>query len=188
MRPQVASKTWAGVPPIEEAWSSALMGYLGAYGPATPDNFSAWLFRGTIPKRRIKSWFADLSDRLATVDMDGEKAFIPADQLDDLAAAKASRTLRLLPGFDQWVLGPGTDDGHVTPAARRSAVSKTAGWIAPTVVVGGFVRGTWALDGDRVAISWFREAGRSPTKAIKDEVARLSAIVDRELQPQVALV
>jgi hypothetical protein len=79
------------------------------------------------------------------------------------------------------VLGPGTGDGHVVPAPRRAAVSKQSGWISPVVVVGGVVRGTWQLDGDRVRIAWFKEAGRPPRKALEAEVARLSAILDRDL-------
>lgn len=55
-----------------------------------------------------------------------------------------------------WLLGPGTADGHVVPAARRRAVSKQSGWISPVVVAGGKVCGTWALDGDRVPIGWFK--------------------------------
>ena len=61
---------------------------------------------------------------------------------------RPTAALRLLPGFDQWVLGPGTDATSVIAAARRSAVSRTAGWIAPVVLRGGRVAGTWTLDGD----------------------------------------
>jgi hypothetical protein len=89
--------------------------------------------------------------------------------------------VRLVPGFDQSVLGPGTADGRVTPTARRSFVSRQSGWIAPVVLVGGVVSGTWALDGPRVELAWFSEAGRPPTKAIGTEVERLSGILRREL-------
>ena len=94
--------------------------------------------------------------------------------------------MRLLPGFDQYVLGPGTDDGHVVPPARRTAVSKQSGWIAPVVVAGGAVCGTWELDGGDVRITWFSEAGRLPRSALDAEVARLSAILDRSLRAQIA--
>ena len=93
--------------------------------------------------------------------------------------------MRLLPGFDQFVLGPGTGDGHVTSAARRRTVSRQSGWISPVVVAGGKVCGTWELDGERVAISWFREAGRPPRIALRDEVARLSSILGRGLRASV---
>ena len=108
-----------------------------------------------------------------------------SDDVDDLAAARPSNQLRLLGGFDQWVLGPGTDDGRVVPAKRRSAVSKTAGWIAPVVVVGGVVSGTWEMNKDEAVVSWFKEAGKPPAKAIEGEVKRLSGLFDRKLASRV---
>jgi len=79
------------------------------------------------------------------------------------------------------VLGPGTDDAHVVPAARRRAVSKQSGWIAPVVVAGGNVSGTWELKRDTVEVAWFRESGRPPAEPLAAEVARLSKILGREL-------
>lgn len=72
--------------------------YLGAHGPATIEAFDAWLLRGVTPKRQLRSWFADPGPAL----------------------------VRLLPGFDQFVLGPGTGDAHVVPAAHRAQVSRTS--------------------------------------------------------------
>jgi hypothetical protein len=94
--------------------------------------------------------------------------------------------VRLLPGFDQYVLGPGTADSHVIPAARRTAVSKQSGWIAPIVVAGGVVSGTWGVDGDVVRISWFGEAGKPPRKALEAEVDRWSSIHDRPLRASIS--
>ncbi len=89
--------------------------------------------------------------------------------------------MRLLPGFDQYVLGPGTKDPHVIPTGRRPDVSRQSGWIAPVVVSKGVVCGTWELDGDQARISWFKEAGRVPRRALGDEVDRLASILDRDL-------
>jgi len=94
---------------------------------------------------------------------------------------KPSSTVRLLSAFDQWVPGPGTDDPRVVPAAHRRKVSKQSGWIAPVVVVGGLVSGTWKLDGDHVEVAWFSDAAKTPTRALNAEVARMSKIVGRDL-------
>jgi len=99
-----------------------------------------------------------------------------------LPRPKPTDEVRLLPGFDQYVMGPGTDDGHIVPAARRAAVSKQSGWISPVVLGGGVVRGTWGLDGDVARISWFREAGPAPSAALAAEAARLSSILGRPLE------
>jgi hypothetical protein len=118
---------------------------------------------------------------MSQVEVDGEIAYVLADDLDSLLATEPVRGVRLLPGFDQWVLGPGTDDPHVVPPGRRAAVSRQSGWIAPLVVAGGVVRGTWKLEGDQVRIGWFAEAGRPPRVALAEEVARLAELVGRRL-------
>ena len=179
--PQAASARWAGLPDPDEAAPIAIRAYLGAYGPATVEAFSDWVSGGWFSKKRMRSWFADLGDALVEVSVGGEPAFILAEHADELAATKPSSAVRLLPGFDQYVLGPRTKDGHVTPAARRSEVSRTAGWISPVVVSGGVVCGTWELDGTVARIAWFKEAGRVPRTAIGDEVDRISGIIGGEL-------
>jgi hypothetical protein len=82
--------------------------------------------------------------------------------------------VRLLPGYDQWVLGPGTADAAIVPPAHRKLVSRQAN----RVVHGGVVSGTWTLTGDSVDITWFPEVATPPREAAAREVARLSAILD----------
>jgi hypothetical protein len=187
-RPDLVSRQWAGVPPAEEAASRVIVAYLGAYGPATIEHLHHWLARGRVSVRQLRTWFASCAERLAEVEVDGERAFVLTEHLDGLAAAKPSSAIRLLPGFDQWVLGPGTDDGHVTPPARRATVSRQSGWISPVVVADGVVSGTWALDGDVARIDWFKESGALPRKGLLAEVARLACILDRDLGAEISRV
>src|SRR5439155_17118270 len=114
-RPLAASSRWGGVPGPDDAASIVIVGYFGAYGPATIENFRNWLSRGRISARQIKTWFSALGDRLVEVELEGERRYVLAADLEDLASAKPSTAVRLLPGFDQYVLGPGTEDGHVIP-------------------------------------------------------------------------
>lgn len=187
MRPHAASSSWAGVPDPEEAAPIAIGAYLGAFGPATPDGFGAWLAGGRFGTRKLQAWFSALGDRLARVDVEGQPAYVLAEHLDELVATRPTDAVRLLGGFDQYVLGPGTADEHVVPAGRRAAVSKQAGWIAPVVVGGGVVSGTWELADGSVRIAWFREAGRLPRTALHADVARLSGILDRDLSLETSL-
>lgn len=187
-RPDQASSRWVGLPDPEDAAPIAISVYLRAYGPSTGDRFGRWLAAGWFGKRQLNAWFDSIREQLAEVEVDGEKAFILAEDADELAATRPTRTVRLLPGFDQWVLGPGTDDDHVLPRGRRSVVSRQGGWIAPTVVVGGAITGTWKQEGDQVAVDWFAEAGRVPRRALMHEVERLSSILDRDLRIQVSPV
>jgi hypothetical protein len=187
MRPLAASPRWAGVLEPDEAAPTVIVAYFGAYGPATMANFRSWLSRGRVSVRQIRAWFSALGDRLVEVEVEGRRVHILREHRDELAATKPSKTVRLLPGFDQYVLGPGTEDGHVVPAKRRTAVSRQAGWIAPIVVAGGSVKGTWDLDGDDVRVGWFKEAGPPPRTQLKGEVERLSSILGRDLRAVVGL-
>ncbi|MGE5272151.1 MAG: winged helix DNA-binding domain-containing protein [Verrucomicrobiota bacterium] len=181
MRPQAASARWAGVPAADEAAPVAILAYLRSHGPASADGFSSWLSRGRVAKRDLRRWFAAVDDRLAEVDVEGERSLVAAEDLDELATTRPTDVVRLVAGFDQWVLGPGTDDPRVVPPDRRAAVSRQSGWIAPTVIAGGVVAGTWGLDGDTVRVAWFREAGGPPTDALDAEASRLSSILGRRL-------
>ena len=178
MRPDQASRRWAGIPDPEVAGPMVATAYVRSYGPATVAGFRRWLRRH---RKRARDLFKGLGDTLASVDVGGEPAYILSEDLGDLVATKASWTVRLLGGFDQWVLGPGTDDPHVIAPPRRAAVSKQSGWIAPIVVAGGVVSGTWELDGDAVRVAWFREAGKPPRGRLEAEVKRLGATLDRRL-------
>lgn len=170
---------WAGIPDLEEAGMRAVEAYFRAYGPATPAHVQYWLGEGQgAGRKRIKSWIAAFGDRLAAVDIDGDAAFVLREDLGDLAASPAATAVRLLPGYDQWVLGPGTADAHVVPPARRKLVSGRAN----LVIDGGVVSGTWALAGGLVVTSWFAEAGPPARDALAEEVARLATILERPLQ------
>jgi hypothetical protein len=185
--PEHASSRWAGVPDPDEAAPTVIVAYFGAYGPATIQNFRSWLSQGRIGARQLRAWFDALGGRLTVVEVEGERVYILAEHLEELAATKPTSAVRLLPGFDQYVLGPGTDDGHVVSARRRRAVSLQSGWIAPVVVAGGSVKGTWQPDGDLVRVGWFKEAGAPPRSQIKEEVERLASILDRDLRSEVSL-
>jgi hypothetical protein len=187
MLPESASPSWSGVPDAEDAAPVVIQAYLGAYGPATTDAFGSWLAGGYFGKRQLRAWFGEVAPKLAEVDVEGERAFVLAEDLDELMSTAPTPAVRLLAGFDQYVLGPGTGDGRVVPAARRAAVSRQAGWISPVVVVGGVVSGTWELDDSHVRIAWFPEAGRPPRRALGLEVARLAAILDRDLAPAIVV-
>src|SRR4051812_30281332 len=132
---------WAGIPDLDEAGTRAVEHYFRAYGPATPEHLHYWLGAGLgAGRKRITGWTAGLGDRLATVDVDGQPAHVMRDDLDELVPAP-SPAVRLLPAYDQWVLGPGTADARVVPPAERTAISRGAN----IVIAGGVVSGTWSL-------------------------------------------
>jgi hypothetical protein len=174
--PSTVSGSWSGVPSPEEAAPRAIETYLRAYGPADVGAFGNWISRGRISARLLRGWFAAMGDRLAEVDVEGDRLLVVADDLAALVAARPASGVRLVAGFDGWVLGPGTEDTHVVPARRRRDVSRQSGWIAPVVLRGGVVAGTWKLESASVAVTWFGEAGRVPRAGLRAEVGRLAKI------------
>ena len=106
----------------------AIRAYLGAYGPATMDAFGNWLAGGYFGKRQLRAWFGELEPQLAEVDVDGVRAFVLARPSRRAGLdASATAAVRLLPGFDQYVLGPGTGDGRVVPGATPSSGQPAGG-------------------------------------------------------------
>jgi Winged helix DNA-binding domain len=89
--------------------------------------------------------------------------------------------VRLLPAFDQYVLGPGTKDPHVLDPARRGDVSRAAGWIAPVVLVAGRVAGTWEVEGGAVRIALFAEAPPMDGDVLTAEAAHLNPSLPVEI-------
>jgi hypothetical protein len=172
------------VPDLDEAGMRAVEAYFRAYGPATPDHLHYWLGEGLgAGRKRIRSWIAGLGDRLAAVDVDGESTYVLREDLEELASTTATTATRLLPAYDQWVLGPGTADAHVVPPARRTLVSRGAN----VVIVGGVVSGTWSVADDQVVVTWFAEAAPPAREALAGGVLRLATILDRPLQSTVQM-
>ncbi|QBI54023.1 DNA glycosylase AlkZ-like family protein [Streptomonospora litoralis] len=174
-RPSAATgDRWQGLPETEEAAAAAIPAYLGAYGPATPEAFDAWLSGGTMRKPMLRSLFAALGDRLAAVEVEGRRAYIRAEDADELAAARPSRAVRLLGAFDQYVLGPGTKDTGMLDAQHRAQVSRQAGWISPVVVAGGRIAGVWETVDDELRVRLFPGAEPPERAALEAEAARLA--------------
>lgn len=168
---------WPGLPDVEEAGPRAVAQYVRAYGPASEQNLAHWLVEGLgVRRTHVRRWVEGCGDRLAAVDVEGEPRWVVRDDLEGLAAARPTDAVRLLPRYDQWVLGPGTADVHVVPADLRARVSRGA----DLVVRGGVVVGTWAVRGGRVETSVDR--GSVGGDDLGAEVARLAGILDRPLE------
>ncbi|GAA2691544.1 MULTISPECIES: winged helix DNA-binding domain-containing protein [Actinosynnema] len=167
---------WRGLPAPDEAAPRVITAYLGAYGPATPEAFDAWLLRGALRKPVLRGWFAALGDRLATVDVEGRTAHLLAEHVDELAATRPSTSVRLLGAFDQHVLGPGTADPALLAPEHRPLVSRAAGWISPVVVDGGRVTGTWAAEGGVLTVTPFPGHAPPDPAALEAEIEHVTQV------------
>ena len=173
---------WQGIWDLDDAGPRAITAYLTTYGPARLDHLHYWLGNGlSAGRKRIEAWIAGLGDRLVAVDVEGTVAYVVREDVDALEAALPSEAVRFLPGHDQWVIGPGTKDVHVTPSSLRGLMTRKAN----PVIVGGVVCGTWARKGDEVTVTWVDERKR-PDEAIERESDRLAHILGKDLRLSLA--
>jgi hypothetical protein len=169
---------WKGIPDLDDAGPRAVAAYFDVYGPATLDNAHYWLGEGlSAGTKRLKSWFAELGDRLVPVDVEGTGTYALREHVEEIEATEATDAVRFLPGHDQWVIGPGTKDVHVTPPSRRELMTRKAN----PVVMGGVVSGTWARKGDDLTVTWLGEHP-APRQAVEQEAGRLANLLGQHLQ------
>ncbi len=174
---------WKGIPDLEDAGPRAIRMYLQTYGPATSEHVHHWLGAGlSAGRRRIDRWLSGLGDALTAVDVEGTTAYVLADDVESLVAAPPANAVRFLPGHDQWVMGPGTKDTHVTPSTQRQAVTRKAN----LVTVDGVVRGTWATKGDELSLAWLDASPPPSRAAIEEETTRLAGLLGRDLRPDLS--
>jgi len=130
---------WPGLPDLADAGPRAVTLYLGAHGPATA--------------RHLASWLTD--------------ALVLTEHLEEIARASPSDIVHLLPGYDPWVMGPGTADArHVAlpgRRGRRALVRRLTGpllWrvsVPDDTISHGWPAGSPARGrgGTRMALRWY---------------------------------
>jgi winged helix DNA-binding protein len=172
-RPDTWLRSWSPPPDPVEGGVAVLRSYLRAHGPATMKDVAYWWARQAPGK--VRPWFDELGDELAEVDVDGRPHLMLAEDVASLRRQPENRDVRLLPAFDQYVLAAARDIEHLVPAAHRGDVFRRInGWIAPTVVAGGRVVGTWSLEKDGVALDLWSKVPKGPLNREIERVERLS--------------
>jgi hypothetical protein len=162
---------WTELPSVEEAARTVIRSFLGAHGPATPDMFDSWLTRRMSRKTDVRGWFEAAEP--AMVKIEGVEMYALAEHVGELADTRPSEALRLLGGFDQYVLGAGTAATYLIPAERRAEVSRTAGWISPVVIHQGRVAGVWEATNGRIDVTPFEALPEDALQAERDRITAL---------------
>jgi hypothetical protein len=127
-------------PPDESAHTELARRYLKAHAPATPPDLAAW---SGVPMRTIRAAWESCADQLVEVEAAGALAWILETQAAWLHEPPAEvLSVRLLPGFDPYLLGYRNRDVLV-PRQFARRVNAGGGMLHPVVLVNGRVAGTW---------------------------------------------
>ena len=164
---------WTPVAP-ERAVADLVRAILDAYGPFGLDDLVRWT---ALDRPVLRAAVAALGDEVVELDTEGHRGWITSAGAEAVQAAEPSRVVRLLPGFDPYVIGGLRQLDRLVPTpAHKAAISRTSGWISPVLLDGGRIVGTWTQQptGGRLAIEItpFGRLRRGVKAAAETEAAR----------------
>ena len=155
-------------PSGDDALAELARRYFAAFSPATATDFAVW--SGLAAGRAVGL----IRDELTPVEVDGRAGF-------RLGVTPAERGLRLLPAWDNYLVGYRDRSAIVAPELQPRVYQ--GGWIRPTVVLDGRVVGTWTQDNGagRVTVDAFEPLTRTARNQVDREVADLGRFLGRGL-------
>lgn len=173
-RPDGWVRDWSQVDSVD-ALPQITRRYLVAYGPATREDFARWL---GVSMARAKALMADLGGEVAEIDMEGTTAWMLARDVPVARRAELSRSVRLLPAFDQYVVAASLHAGHLLPGDFKKSIYRPQGWISPVLLVNGRMDGVWShskkTKGIEVRIEPFVKLPSWTRRAVEEESERLA--------------
>ena len=158
-------------PKPADAFDHLVRRYLAAFGPATKHDIGQWAgmprltpIAETLERLDLRT-FQDENGRTL---YDLRRAPLPDPDTD--------APVRLVPRFDNLVLAHADrtrilGDVPVTRVVTKNAI------VHATILVDGFVAGTWQLEKGRIRLEPFGRLARATRSAIDDEAARLEEFV-----------
>ena len=126
--------SWA--PDREEAMAALATRYVASHGPVTERDLAGWCNQNLTFAREAVTLAGDA----VTSETIGGQAYLVAADRPERAAGSP---VRLLPGFDEYVLGYKDRSAILAPEEELRVVPGRNGMFLGTVVVGGLVVGTW---------------------------------------------
>lgn len=129
----------------QEAIAEFMLRYFRSHGPATVRDFAWWT---KIPLTDVRAAFGLVSGQLVELEFGDANYWMSpetASMLDD--GVPGQRSVLLLPGFDEFLLGYTDRSLVLAPEHANNIVPGGNGVFRKTVVAGGEVIGTWARAG-----------------------------------------
>jgi hypothetical protein len=155
--------------------------YLAAYGPATHVEFARWF--ATPPKAALDILHS-LDDELEQVDVDGWRAWLPANATP-LTAGDSVRRVHLLPHFDCYVVGSHPREQLIPHSAPDALQGGTAAPFA-VVLVDGVVGGLWERRKRgkvlQIRVDPFCQLDAQQERDLEAEATRVGEILETEVE------
>jgi uncharacterized protein YcaQ len=180
--------TWLRRPPARfdrnRAYDALTMHYLAAHGPATARDLGPrwWGINQGEAKRRL----AALGDSATEITIAGERFWMLAHDVAELAATKPVNVVRLLPAFDQWVVCASRRVPALVDPKYQPRIYRQQGWVSPVLLVNGRMTGVWKHDQKgrtvRVEIEPFGRLPRWTRPLIAAEAERLADFLGGDLR------
>jgi len=123
----------------DEALGELARRYFASHGPATLADLSRWV---KLPQRDLEIGLAVARPALAELEL-GRTTYYLAPDAADRVPATVARSVVLLPGFDELVLGYADRTATLAAAHEARIVPGGNGVFLATIVAGGRVVGTW---------------------------------------------
>ena len=162
-----------GRPPApEEAFDRLVRRYLAAYGPATKQDIGQW---AGIP--RLAPISASLERQALRTFRDEQGRTLYDITRAPLPDAQTPAPARLIPRFDNLVLSH-ADRSRILADVPPSRIVTNNGIVHATMLVDGFVAGTWQLENGRVVLEPFVPLARDARRALEAEIDRLETFVE----------
>lgn len=128
-----------------EAIAEFMLRYFRSHGPATVRDFAWWT---QIPLTEVRPAFELVSGQLVELEYGGAGYWMSPETASLLdGGVPGQRSVLLLPGFDEFLLGYRDRDLVLAPEYANRIVPGGNGVFKKTIVAGGEVSGTWARVG-----------------------------------------
>lgn len=129
----------------QEAIAEFLLRYFRSHGPATIRDFAWWT---QIPLTEVRAAFEDVKGKLVELEFEGTSYWLSPETASLLdSGVPGQRSVLLLPGFDEFVLGYTDRSLVLAPEHANKIVPGGNGVFKKTLVARGEVVGTWAREG-----------------------------------------
>ena len=159
--------------------------YLAAYGPASRADFKRWSGLATA---QVKAAWKAIDSECAAVTLHDGEALMLREQLGALETATDETTVRLLPRYDNTLLGYESRAFMVADAYAKR-VHPGGGLLRACVLIDGEARANWKLEkrrrGLRVKVSPFKRLNAAETALLEAEVESLGEFLNTSTELQI---